>query len=97
MSQNFSLHGWVVAVTERVDSDYAELTNKKVIDLNFIGKSTAMDREAAESEVLAQYAAQPYVNYLEGIKLPVDLSTLQVAYAEPYVPRGADLPTGQYL
>lgn len=56
-----------------------------------------MDREAAESEVLAQYAAQPYVNYLEGIKLPVDLSTLQVAYAEPYVPRGADLPTGQYL
>ena len=97
MSQNFSLHGWVVAVTVRVDSDYAELTNKKMIDLNFIGKSTAMDREAAESEVLAQYAAQPYVNYLEGIKLPVDLSTLQVAYAEPYVPRGADLPTGQYL
>jgi hypothetical protein len=94
---DFSLHGWIVAVTVRVDSEYAERANKKAVDLNFIGKSTETDREKAESEVLAQYQAQPFVNYIEGVQLPVDLSTLHVVYAEPYKPRGADLPTGQYL
>ena len=44
-----------------------------------------------------KYHRQPYVDYVNGVKLPVDPSTLRVAYTERYVPRGADRPTGQYL
>ena len=83
--------------TVTVEPEYAKLAGKEVIDLNFLAKSEETDRELAEADVARKYHRQPYVDYVNGVKLPVDPSTLRVAYTERYVPRGADRPTGQYL
>ena len=79
------------------EEETIKLAGKEVIDVNFLAQSEETDRELAEADVTRKYHRQPYVDYVNGVKLPVDPSTLRVAYTEPYVPRGADLPTGQYL
>ena len=92
---DFSQAGWIIALTARVDEEYAKIAGHEVVDLSFISKSAKTDREEAEAEVLHEFRTAPFVQYVNGVKLPVDPSTLRVTYAEP-IKAPAPAP-GMYL
>jgi hypothetical protein len=89
------LHGWIVALTVTVEPKYAKLAGEEVIDLNFVAKS---EEPTARRPRLKKYRSQPYVDCTAPRRSPGAWTDQTGSLIPPtYVPRGAGLPTGQYL